>query len=145
MPGGVGGQLPLLREVRRNARKALSASFLKSMASALFQVPYPVSPLFATHTKTAGCIPTLPILELPDCRRGHGSALKVKKRQLLPCLYARERGRGCDAIPPVPNWSEGNQVLAFAIVLPGRKRTSVIRSQQQNAPLQPQGKNQRSL
>src|SRR5882672_6035083 len=99
----------------------------ESTASALFQVPYPVSPLLAALTKTPGCIPTLPILELPDWRN------------------TRERRRGCDAIPPVPNWPEGSQVLAFAIVLPGRKRTSVIGSQQQNAPLQPQRKNQRSL
>src|SRR2546427_2901361 len=35
-----------------------------SMAYTLFQVPYPISPLRATHTKTAGCIPTIPILEL---------------------------------------------------------------------------------
>ncbi len=36
-----------------------------SSPSALFQVPYPASPLFATLTKTAGCIPTLPNSELP--------------------------------------------------------------------------------
>src|SRR6266446_2264824 len=65
----------------------------ESTASALFQVPYSVSPLLAALTKTAGCIPTLPILELPDCRN------------------TRERRRGCDAIPPVPNWPEGSQVL----------------------------------
>jgi hypothetical protein len=34
-----------------------------SIAYALFQVPYPASPLPATLTKTAGCIPTIPILE----------------------------------------------------------------------------------
>jgi hypothetical protein len=27
-----------------------------------FQVPYPLSPLFATLTKTAGCVPKIPIL-----------------------------------------------------------------------------------
>src|SRR6266478_3120559 len=37
---------------------------LFSTAYTLFQVPYPVSPLRATLTKTAGCIPTIPILEL---------------------------------------------------------------------------------
>jgi len=36
----------------------------KSVPSALFHFPYPLSPLFATLTKTAGCIPTIPILEL---------------------------------------------------------------------------------
>jgi|HubBroStandDraft_4_1064222.scaffolds.fasta_scaffold30832_2 hypothetical protein len=35
-----------------------------SIAYALFQVTYPVSPLLATLMKTAGCIPTIPILEL---------------------------------------------------------------------------------
>ena len=34
-----------------------------STACALFQVPYPASPLPATLTKTAGCMPTIPILE----------------------------------------------------------------------------------
>jgi len=37
---------------------------LLSTAYTLFQVPYPVSPLPGTLTKTAGCIPTLPILKL---------------------------------------------------------------------------------
>jgi len=35
-----------------------------SAAYTLFQAPYPVSPVFATVTKTAGCIPTIPILAL---------------------------------------------------------------------------------
>src|SRR5216684_6627326 len=33
-----------------------------SYTSALFHFPYPLSPLLATHTKTAGCVPTIPIL-----------------------------------------------------------------------------------
>src|SRR6267378_5462904 len=37
---------------------------LFSKACALFHFPYPVSPLLATLTRTAGCIPTIPILEL---------------------------------------------------------------------------------
>ena len=36
---------------------------LFSMAHTLFQVSYPVTPLLATLTKTAGCIPTLPKME----------------------------------------------------------------------------------
>ncbi len=36
---------------------------LFSCAYALFHVPYPVSSLFASLTKTGGCIPTIPILE----------------------------------------------------------------------------------
>src|SRR6266403_5003123 len=35
-----------------------------STAYTLFQVPCPISPFRATLTKTAGCIPTIPILEL---------------------------------------------------------------------------------
>src|SRR6266850_88908 len=42
--------------------KSTFANPLFSIRCALFQVPYPVSPVFATHTKTAGCIPTIPIL-----------------------------------------------------------------------------------
>src|SRR5712664_856080 len=38
--------------------------FLFSNGYALFHFPYPVSPVFATLTKTAGCVPTIPILEL---------------------------------------------------------------------------------
>src|SRR5258708_38425062 len=45
--------------------RAVSAniSSLFSGVSALFQVPYPVSPLLATLTKTAGCGAILPELE----------------------------------------------------------------------------------
>ena len=35
-----------------------------SIACALFHFPYPPSPLLATLTKTAGCVPTIPNLEL---------------------------------------------------------------------------------
>ena len=35
---------------------------LFSTAYTLFQVPYPVTPFLATLTKTAGCIPTIPVL-----------------------------------------------------------------------------------
>src|SRR6266446_5331219 len=45
---------------------------LFSIASTLFQVPYPVSPLLTTLTKTAGCIPTIPILERFQQRRCRG-------------------------------------------------------------------------
>jgi hypothetical protein len=36
---------------------------LFSIASALFHFPYPVTLLFATLTKTAGCVPTIPKME----------------------------------------------------------------------------------
>ena len=44
--------------------KCLPATSFLSDSSALFHFPYSVSPVFATHTKTAGCAPTIPILEL---------------------------------------------------------------------------------
>src|SRR6267142_2315667 len=44
--------------------KCTSATSFLSDSSALFHFPYPVSPVFATHMKTAGCVPTIPILEL---------------------------------------------------------------------------------
>ena len=37
---------------------------LLPIASTLFHFPYPISPFLATLTKTAGCVPTLPILKL---------------------------------------------------------------------------------
>src|SRR6266704_5979459 len=44
--------------------KVLKFSSLFSIACALFHFPYPLCPLLATLTKTAGCIPTIPKLEL---------------------------------------------------------------------------------
>src|SRR5712692_3103858 len=64
---------------------------LFSISSALFQVPYPASPLFATLTKTAGCVPTIPNSELTAQRM----ALNTPSPQLfivplpvplLPCI-----------------------------------------------------------
>src|SRR6266568_4446715 len=45
--------------------KVLNSRSLFSRACALFHFPYPVSPVFATLTKSAGCVPTtIPKLEL---------------------------------------------------------------------------------
>src|SRR6266404_7733275 len=66
-----GGGVP--RTFRRSALRArcfpslVTCHFFRpllSMAYTLFQVPYLLTPLLATLTKTAGCIPTIPILEL---------------------------------------------------------------------------------
>lgn len=38
---------------------------LPTIFRTLFQVPYTATPLFATLTKTAGCVPKIPNLELP--------------------------------------------------------------------------------
>ena len=83
-----------------------------SNTSELFQVPYPVSPLFATLTKTAGCIPTLPKSELvPGTAEGrHGVrelAPAVSPWQLAAALFASTRGtRRTLPVPPVPPISE---------------------------------------
>ncbi len=134
-----GGWGPRLSVIRRSALRApcslslVTCHFFRpllSTAYTLFEVPYPVTPLLACppgratllsraeprDTKTAGCIPTFPILdhlerlmrrELPEGREGVGSALKVKKGQLLSCTYTCGSRRSCDAISPVPNWPEG--------------------------------------
>ena len=61
---GVDPTLPILGIVhllQRPDDHFFSAFFSK--AYALFQVTHPVSPLLAALTKTAGCMPTIPILE----------------------------------------------------------------------------------
>src|SRR5712664_3195762 len=99
----------------------------ESTASALFQVPYPVSPFLAALTKLPGVYQLFPFWNFP-----------------IAGTRARD-GEVAMRFHPCQTGPRGARFLAFAIVLPGRKRTSVIGSQQQNAPLQPQGKNQRSL
>ena len=60
------------------------ANPLFSIGCALFQVPHPVSSLLATLTKTAGCIPTIPILVYPeDLRRVHPACPEVRGERLL--------------------------------------------------------------
>src|SRR3989442_6274671 len=53
-----------------------------SIACALFHFPYPPSPLLATLTKTAGCIPTIPNLELATLQ----SPLAWRPHKGLPAL-----------------------------------------------------------
>src|SRR5713101_7424561 len=58
---------PLLHFPGRDENLVTETPFsrpLFSSTSALFHFPYPVTLLFATLTKTAGCIPTIPNLEL---------------------------------------------------------------------------------
>ena len=57
---------PLLHFSDRDENLVTETPFsrpLFSSTSALFHFPYPVTPSFATLTKTAGCTPTIPILE----------------------------------------------------------------------------------
>ena len=65
-----------------------------STAYALFQVTYPVTPVFATLTKTAGCIPTIPILELTlgtpisrlaSCLSGPDGSFPFRPAPVLSC------------------------------------------------------------
>jgi len=58
-----------------------------SIAYALFQVPYPVSPLLATLTKTAAWTPTIPILELE--RRTESPQLRPPAPVISTCLLGR--------------------------------------------------------
>jgi hypothetical protein len=44
-----------------------------------FQVPYDVTPLFATLTKTAGCIPFLPRMKLENPSRAPQAPIIEKK------------------------------------------------------------------
>src|SRR6266481_1068835 len=63
---------------------------LLSTASTLFQVPYPVTPLLGTHTKTAGCVPTIPILERFQqgcCKWPYVSALPLRTLRLCVILF----------------------------------------------------------
>ncbi len=53
----------------------------KSVLYALFQVPYPLSPVFATLTRTAGCTPRIPILVQPERNCG-----KLAPRQCTQVL-----------------------------------------------------------
>src|SRR5712664_1833504 len=63
--------------MRHFRQKSAFANPLFSARYALFQVPYPVSPVFATLTKTAGCVPTIPILELAASLPSTSSTLRL--------------------------------------------------------------------
>src|SRR6266850_6272212 len=99
-PGGMGGSafvlkvlLELLREiVAHHLPIATFFALSFSCACALFHFPYPVSPLLATLTKTAGCVPTIPTLERAGCpERFEGSPPPVISHEspvtFLPLLH----------------------------------------------------------
>jgi hypothetical protein len=100
-PGGMGAVLPFLEFYLNSFAKSSFITchrrFLRpflSCACALFHFPYPVSPVFATLTKTAGCITTIPILErfgYPE--RCTGSPPPVASHEspvtFLPCYTIR--------------------------------------------------------
>src|SRR5713101_9903099 len=63
----------------RLPRKLTKIDPFKSVPCALFHFPYPASPVFAILTQTAGCIPTIPTLEL--------NALRSLAHPLFPTPY----------------------------------------------------------
>src|SRR5712692_1713863 len=70
---------PLLHFPRRDENLVTEPPFsrpLFSSTSALFHFPYPVTHLFVTLTKTAGCIPTIPNLELVARQASLGTLFK---------------------------------------------------------------------
>src|SRR6266566_1177295 len=87
--------VPLICILLDKARtKVLNFRSLFSGACALFHFPYPVSPVFATLTKSAGCVPTIPKLELvtslpraqPRGRLSLGTGFKLPPFILLRTL-----------------------------------------------------------
>ncbi len=71
--------------------KCAPANPFLSNVCALFHFPYPVTPVFATHTKTAGCVPTIPILELVAANFRHLDEDPVTASP-LECVFTN-----CDA------------------------------------------------
>src|SRR5260370_4551831 len=59
----------------RSRCKVLNFRSLFPSVYALFHFPYPVSPVFATLAKTAGCVPTIPALVLTSPLSQKKSAL----------------------------------------------------------------------
>ena len=87
-----------------------------SVLRAHFQVPYPVSPLLATLTKNAGCVPKIPILELGPRHPPFGAchwpqvlsfqilAHSFAARKMLPRLFSMASALFAKNHP---GWGEG--------------------------------------
>src|SRR6266699_7287690 len=75
--------------------KVLKFSSLFSSGYALFHFPYPLSPLLATLTKTAECVPTIPRLELVT---GHLSLAIVLKLFLFTFLRTLLHASKCQRL-----------------------------------------------
>src|SRR5882672_1147176 len=71
--------------------KCVSATPFLCRTCALFHFPYPVTPVFATHTKTAGCVPTIPILKLVAANFRH------RNEKLVPANPLESVFANCDA------------------------------------------------
>jgi len=84
----------------------------------LFQVPYPVSPLFVSLTKAAGCVPKIPILERAVRTTSKRSTFKRSSRSSRPiaaerpwCHNERRHENSSSSgettpLPPVSNYAE---------------------------------------
>src|SRR6266404_46819 len=74
--------------------KCAPATPFLSRACALLHFPYPVTPVFVTHTKTAGCVPTIPILELVAAN------LRRRDEKPVPANPLESVLTNCDARKP---------------------------------------------
>src|SRR3989442_5104756 len=82
--------------INRWRTKVLEFPSLFSSGYALFHFPYPLSPLLANLTKTAGCIPTIPNLELVTRHLSLAALLKFSIFTFLrTLLYASKCQRLC--------------------------------------------------
>src|SRR3989442_16045497 len=81
--------------------KVLNSRSLFSRACALFHFPYPISPLLATLTKTAGCVSTIPKLELVTRRLSLATGFKLPLFiPLRTLLHASKCQHLCFQAPP---------------------------------------------
>src|SRR6266566_6174973 len=105
-------QLICVLLVKARAKVLKFPSFFSS-AYALFHFPYPLSPLLATLTRIAGCVPTIPRLELVTRHLSLATLLKFSLFKLLrTLLHASKCQRLCfQAFPhslrKTPGWGEG--------------------------------------
>jgi hypothetical protein len=98
--------------------KCASATPFVYRCYALFHFPYPVSLLFATHTKTAGCIPTLPVLKLRASLRQTPPPLFSGRNFLTPflphssALFCKNTGGGVPLVLRIACWSHESPVVS---------------------------------
>ena len=108
--------VPLICILLDKARtKVLNFRSLFSGACALFHFPYPVSPVFATLTKSAGCVPTIPKLELVTRHLSLAIVLKLPLfRFLRTLLHASKCQRLCFQPFPHSLWKTWGVGVLFS-------------------------------
>src|SRR6266850_756060 len=118
------------RRFRHNEEKLVtrhdSRPFL-SCVYALFHFPYPATLVFATLTKTAGCVPTIPILEL-NTLRSTQSILVLSFHALTNCPFSipfvltfMHRMGGVGGTPNIQTCQHSNLARIFISRRPDRK------------------------